>query len=86
MACYDGAIPVLEKGAVMHDLTHSTPALGSRRSCSFLLRLWQEEPGSPWRAMLRCVGTQEEHLFHNLQGLLAFLETRAGETAPSNKG
>jgi hypothetical protein len=59
----------------MHDQPDSTPKIGSRRSRSYLLRLWREEPASPWRAMLRSVSTKEEHLFHDLEGLVAYLET-----------
>jgi hypothetical protein len=58
----------------MHDRPDSMPVTGSRRSCSYLLRLWQEEPGSPCRAMLRSVMTKEEHLFPDLEGLVTFLE------------
>ncbi|MBN1137698.1 MAG: hypothetical protein JXM73_14015 [Anaerolineae bacterium] len=58
----------------MHDLTHSIPEIGSRRSQSYLLRLWQEAPDVPWRAMLRSVTSKEEHLFPDLDRLLAFLQ------------
>jgi hypothetical protein len=58
----------------MHDHTDSMPMTGFRRSRSYLLRLWQEEPASPWRALLRCVTTHEEHLFHDMEGLVRFLK------------
>jgi hypothetical protein len=58
----------------MHDHTDSTPVTGSRRFHSYLLRLWQETPDLPWRAMLRSVATREEHLFPDLDRLLAFLQ------------
>ena len=61
----------------MHDHANPTPTIGSRRSRSYLLRVWQEAPDSPWRAMLRSVTTKEEYLFHNLAGLVAFLQTEA---------
>jgi hypothetical protein len=66
----------------MHDLGHSTPAIGSRRSRSYLLRLWQEAPDLPWRAMLRSVTTQQEQVFPDLEGLLAFLQDQA-QSPPS---
>ena len=67
----------------MHDHANPTPAIGSRRSRSYLLRVWQEAPASPWRVLLRSVTTKEEHLFHNLDGLVAFLQTEAnGKKAP----
>jgi two-component system sensor histidine kinase/response regulator len=37
----------------MHDPTHSTPLIGSRRSRSYPLRLWQEVLGTSWSAMSR---------------------------------
>ena len=67
----------------MHDPIDLPPVTGSRRSCSYLLRLWQEEPESPWRAMLRSVTTKEELLFHDLEALLVFLRTGAGEAGTS---
>ncbi|MGD2205173.1 MAG: GAF domain-containing protein [Anaerolineae bacterium] len=56
----------------------NTP-LQPRRSRSYLLRVWQEVPDSPWRAMLRCVTSKEEHLFSDLDALVAFLKTGRGQ-------
>jgi len=63
----------------MHDEASSTPVTGSRRSRSYLLRLWQEAPDSPWRALLRSVTTREEHLFPDIDGLLAFVQQQTKE-------
>jgi hypothetical protein len=70
----------------MDDRTGLMPLIGTRCSHSYLLRLWQEDPGSPWRAMLRNVSTQQEHLFNNLGGLVAFLKGGMGETESINGG
>jgi hypothetical protein len=64
----------------MRDPNGSRPATGSRHSRSYLLRLWQEGPESPWRAMLRCVTSKERLLFHDIEGLVAFLKAEMGET------
>jgi hypothetical protein len=66
----------------MHEHTDTMLVTGSRRSQSYLLRLWQEGPDSPWRALLRSVTTKEEYLFHDLAGLVAFLETGRGVKRP----
>lgn len=66
----------------MHDRPDWMPVTGSRRSCSYLLRLWQEAPDAPWRAMLRSVMTKEEQVFPDLDGLLAFLQDQAQPPLP----
>jgi hypothetical protein len=58
----------------MHDQADSMPVTGARCSRSYLLRLWREAPASPCRAMLRDVTTKEEHLFHDLEGLVFHLK------------
>jgi len=62
----------------MHHHADWMPVTGCRRSRSYLLRLWQEAPDSPWRVLLRSVTTKEEYVFHDLAGLVAFLETGRG--------
>jgi hypothetical protein len=59
----------------MHEQADSTPVTGTRRSRSYLLRLWQEAPDLPWRAMLRCIPTKEVRLFRNIEELTAYLKT-----------
>jgi hypothetical protein len=61
------------------DHADSTPKIGSRRSRSYLLRVCQEAPTSPWWAMLREVTTKQEYFFHG--GLVTFLETGVEEMA-----
>ncbi|MGD2205175.1 MAG: hypothetical protein PVH17_00225 [Anaerolineae bacterium] len=70
----------------MNEHTDMTPMIGSRRSRSYLLRLWQEAPDLPWRAMLRCVTTKEEHFFPDLDRLLAFLQDQTRSPPGARKG
>jgi hypothetical protein len=67
----------------MQDKAGSTLVADKRRSRSYLLRLWQEEPACPWRALLRSVSTQEERLFQNLEELVAFLDSDLGKSTES---
>ena len=46
---------------------------------SYLLRLWRENPDSPWRASLESVTTGERQVFARLDALLAFLESGSGQ-------
>jgi len=40
---------------------------------SYLLRLWREAPGAPWRCQVQCVGTGQERRFAGLAELFEFL-------------
>lgn len=51
-------------------IVHSTDP---DRYRSYLVRLWREAPGSPWRCQVSCVGTAQEHRFATLAELFAFL-------------
>lgn len=60
--------------------------LGNRNRCqvpcryrAYLLRLWQETPDQPWRALLQDASTQERHGFADLDHLLDFLLAQTGE-------
>jgi hypothetical protein len=66
----------------MHDSVDPTLMAGSRRSRSYLLRVWQEEIESPWRAMLRNVITKQEYIFGDLEDMVAFLETGRDRVPP----
>ena len=46
---------------------------------AYLLRLWRDEPGAPWRALLRDVQTGRRHGFSDLESLCAFLQAQACE-------
>jgi|688.fasta_scaffold195722_2 hypothetical protein len=48
---------------------------------SFLLRLWQEEADTPWRASLQNVQTGAVVRFASLDALIAFLQEQAIDTA-----
>ncbi|MGD1992527.1 MAG: hypothetical protein PVI59_04965 [Anaerolineae bacterium] len=43
---------------------------------AYLLRMWQEAPGQPWRALLQDAGTHERYGFADLDRLLAFLHAQ----------
>ncbi len=47
----------------------------------YLLSLWRETPGAPWRAALRLAGSQERIGFADLEALALFL-LRLDERAP----
>ena len=40
---------------------------------SYLLRLWREAPGAPWRCHVQCVGTGRERRFAGLAEMIEFL-------------
>jgi hypothetical protein len=48
---------------------------------SYLVRLWREAPGAPWRCQVRCVSTGRERRFARLAELFEFLvaDTAGGE-------
>lgn len=51
----------------------------AERYRSYLLRLWRESPGVPWRVHLHCVQTGAERRFAGLAALFAFLDAEASE-------
>jgi len=50
----------------------------------YVLRLWCDGPGAPWRASLECARTGERRPFADLADLFAFLEseTQGAQPAP----
>ena len=54
----------------------------AHRYRSYLVRLWQDAPEGPWRAVVQNVITNERHGFATLEELCAFLQD---QTRP-NKG
>ena len=46
---------------------------------AYLLRLWREGEGAPWRAMVEDTGNGRKQAFSTLQHLIAFLEAQTGE-------
>jgi hypothetical protein len=48
----------------------------SRRYHAFLLRLWQEEEGAPWRIQIEHPHTREVVGFPSLEKLMQFLDER----------
>ncbi|MBN1260631.1 MAG: hypothetical protein JXB35_08120 [Anaerolineae bacterium] len=43
---------------------------------AYLLRIWQETPGAPWRILLQDATTGERSTFVDLEALLSFLQTQ----------
>lgn len=50
-----------------------------QRYRAYMLRLWQESPGQPWRASLQDASTQQRHGFPDLDQLLTFLHAQTGQ-------
>ena len=50
----------------------------SPKYLAYLLRLWQEDDSTPWRATLENAHTGERHGFASLGRLLAFLQDQTG--------
>lgn len=41
---------------------------------AYLLRLWRERTGTPWRIMLKSVPAGEQHSFTDLESLFMYLD------------
>jgi hypothetical protein len=52
---------------------------------AYLVRLWREGEGAPWRAMVEDPHSGERRGFGDLQSLFAFLEARTGGDTPSEE-
>lgn len=50
---------------------------------SFVMRLWQETEGSPWRASLHSVTENRIHHFPNLEAAFMFLVNQTGGNRPT---
>ena len=50
---------------------------------SYMLRLWREAPGEPWRCQVQCVGTYQEWRFAGLAEMFEFL---IADTAGGGQG
>jgi hypothetical protein len=51
---------------------------------SFLVRLWQDSPGAPWRASAKNVLTGEERRFATMESLFVFLQSEAAVSATND--
>ncbi len=45
---------------------------------AYVLRVWRDGPAAPWRAVLECARTGEQHPFARLADLYAFLDAETG--------
>ena len=50
---------------------------------SFLVRMWQDSPGVPWRASTHNVLTGEERRFADMESLFLFLQGQTADRHPS---
>lgn len=62
------------------------PTAHARRYLSYLVRLWQETPGAPWRASAQEVITDKRHGFANLESLFAFLREQSERATQTKRG
>ena len=55
---------------------------------SYLLRLWREAPGTPWRCQVQCVGSGRVLRFEAEARLFEFLEAELGhaDQMPAGEG
>ncbi len=64
----------------LHYSAQASGDFSSRRYHAFLLRLWQEEDGAPWRIQMEHPQTHEVVGFGSLERLMQFLnETLTSE-------
>ena len=72
------------------DKLEAAPTRGAdpARYRSYLVRLWREAPGEPWRCQMHCVTTGRERRFAGLTELFEFLQAEAagGELPHSEEG
>ncbi len=50
---------------------------------AYLLRIWREEEGMPWRATLQNPHTGEQEGFASVEQLINFIRTKTGEDTAS---
>jgi hypothetical protein len=58
-----------------------TSGTDPERYRSYLLRLWREAPGAPWRCQVHCVGSGQERRLAGLERLFDFLEAELSEAS-----
>jgi len=51
----------------------AAPNTDPNRYRSYLLRLWRDASGAPWRCQVQCVGTRRERRFAGLAEMVEFL-------------
>ena len=52
------------------------------RQRSYLLRVWQEDEHSPWRASLQSIATGERKGFGTLEAMVEFLKAEGSRSGP----
>lgn len=65
------------KGDPMKD--NSPP---DERYHAYLVRLWQDQPNRPWRALVRCCANNEERRFATVEELFLFLHRQTDGGTP----
>jgi hypothetical protein len=64
--------------------TTPTPSLQRNSYHAYLVRLWQDDPHTPWRASTHCTQTGEKRLFADLQALFVFLNEQTTTRQPGD--
>jgi hypothetical protein len=60
--------------------------IDSGRYRSYLVRLWRDAPGCPWRCQVTCVGTARQQRFAGLAEMLEFLVADAASASEGQEG
>jgi hypothetical protein len=60
------------------------PPLPASRYQAYLLRLWREGPGAPWRASLEVPGGRDSFCFGNVGALFAYLHDQLADPDPDS--
>jgi len=61
---------------------HEGPIQSESQYRAYLVRLWQDSPHAPWRALARDVETGEERRFATVEHLFLFLHRRTEGAEP----
>ena len=61
-------------------------SIDPERYRSYLLRLWREAPGAPWRCQVQCVGTGRALRFAGLAQMLEFLAADSASGEQETRG
>lgn len=72
----------------MEDRVHEGPSRSENRYQAYLVRLWQDSPNTPWRALARAAETGEECRFATIEHLFLFLhrQTEGSGSGRTSRG
>jgi hypothetical protein len=84
MSVGDDLATIVVYGVHMHtkgDPMNQTPP-SEERYHAYLVRLWQDQPNSPWRALTRDCANDEEQRFATVEELFLFLHRQTDGAGP----